>query len=37
MHIGFVGLGRMGWLMAANLAKAGITLTVWNQVFGPGG
>lgn len=31
MHIGFIGLGRMGWLMAANLAKAGITLTVWNR------
>ncbi|WP_255555520.1 NAD(P)-dependent oxidoreductase [Enterovibrio paralichthyis] len=31
MHIGFIGLGRMGWLMAANLAKAGVPLTVWNR------
>ncbi|NGN96650.1 NAD(P)-dependent oxidoreductase [Grimontia sp. S25] len=34
MHIGFIGLGRMGWLMAANLAKAGVSLTVWNRSRG---
>ncbi len=31
MKIGFVGLGIMGSAMAANLAKAGFDLTVWNR------
>ncbi|WP_407334018.1 NAD(P)-dependent oxidoreductase [Enterovibrio sp. 27052020O] len=31
MHIGFIGLGRMGWLMAANLAREGVRLSVWNR------
>jgi len=33
-HIGFVGLGTMGASMAANLLKAGATLTVWNRTPG---
>jgi 3-hydroxyisobutyrate dehydrogenase len=28
IHVGFVGLGRMGWLMAHNIAHAGFRLTV---------
>jgi glyoxylate/succinic semialdehyde reductase len=31
MKIGFVGLGIMGSAMAANLVKAGFTMTVWNR------
>ncbi len=31
MRVGFVGLGRMGSLMAANIAKAGHDLAVWNR------
>ncbi|MGA7836053.1 MAG: NAD(P)-dependent oxidoreductase [Acidimicrobiales bacterium] len=30
-RIGFVGLGTMGQFMAANLARAGFPLTVWNR------
>ena len=31
MKIGFIGLGRMGGHVAANLLKAGHTVTVWNR------
>jgi len=31
MNIGFAGLGIMGSAMAANLVKAGFTVTVWNR------
>ena len=31
MKIGFIGLGRMGGGIAANLLKAGHTVTVWNR------
>ena len=31
MDIGFIGLGRMGYGMAANLVKAGHTVTVYNR------
>lgn len=31
MKIGFIGLGIMGSAMAANLAKAGFKVTVWNR------
>jgi 3-hydroxyisobutyrate dehydrogenase-like beta-hydroxyacid dehydrogenase len=31
MHIGFIGLGQMGAGMAANLAKAGHDVTVYNR------
>jgi 3-hydroxyisobutyrate dehydrogenase-like beta-hydroxyacid dehydrogenase len=34
MKIGFLGLGIMGRPMAANLAKAGHELTVWNRTPG---
>src|SRR3990167_8793412 len=30
-RVGFLGLGTMGAPMAANLAKAGFPLTVWNR------
>ena len=30
-RIGFAGLGTMGASMAANLARAGAPLTVWNR------
>ena len=30
-RIGFVGLGTMGAAMAANLARAGFTVTAWNR------
>jgi 3-hydroxyisobutyrate dehydrogenase len=30
-RVGFVGLGTMGQFMAANLARAGFPLTVWNR------
>jgi 3-hydroxyisobutyrate dehydrogenase-like beta-hydroxyacid dehydrogenase len=29
--VGFVGLGLMGWPMAARLAEAGVKLSVWNR------
>ena len=28
LEIGFIGIGNMGWPMAANLAKAGYAVTV---------
>lgn len=31
MRIGFIGLGKMGGAMAANLLTAGHTLSVWNR------
>lgn len=31
ISVGFMGLGRMGSLMAANVAKAGYSLTVYNR------
>jgi 3-hydroxyisobutyrate dehydrogenase-like beta-hydroxyacid dehydrogenase len=31
VEIGFIGLGSMGFPMAANLAAAGFPLTVWNR------
>jgi 3-hydroxyisobutyrate dehydrogenase-like beta-hydroxyacid dehydrogenase len=31
MKVGFIGLGRMGSAMAANLLKAGHEVTVWNR------
>lgn len=31
MIVGFAGLGRMGFLMAENLAQAGFELVVWNR------
>jgi 3-hydroxyisobutyrate dehydrogenase len=34
-RIGFVGLGTMGAAMAANVARAGLPLTVWNRSAGP--
>ena len=33
-RVGFVGLGTMGSAMAANLARAGFDLTVWNRTPG---
>ncbi|HUW66270.1 MAG TPA: NAD(P)-dependent oxidoreductase [Spirochaetia bacterium] len=35
MQLGFVGLGRMGTLMAANLIRAGHQLTVYNRTSRP--
>jgi 3-hydroxyisobutyrate dehydrogenase-like beta-hydroxyacid dehydrogenase len=35
MTIGFVGLGRMGSAIAANLMKSGQELLVWNRSEGP--
>ena len=35
MKIGFLGLGRMGGHVAANLLKAGHSVTVWNRSPGP--
>ncbi len=35
MQLGFVGLGRMGTLMAANLIRAGHELTVYNRTARP--
>ena len=35
--MGFVGLGTMGAAMAANLARAGFPLTVWNRTPGRAG
>jgi len=37
MKIGFIGLGRMGAAMAANLAKAGHDLSVYNRSPGKSG
>jgi 3-hydroxyisobutyrate dehydrogenase-like beta-hydroxyacid dehydrogenase len=31
MNVGFIGLGIMGSAMAANLVKAGYSVTVWNR------
>jgi 3-hydroxyisobutyrate dehydrogenase-like beta-hydroxyacid dehydrogenase len=31
MRVAFLGLGIMGWRMAANLTRAGFQLTVWNR------
>src|SRR4051794_40983481 len=31
LHVAFLGLGAMGAPMAANLARAGFPLTVWNR------
>jgi 3-hydroxyisobutyrate dehydrogenase len=36
-RVGFVGLGTMGVAMAANLARAGFPLTVWNRSSGRAG
>jgi len=33
-RVGFVGLGTMGAFMAANLARAGFPLAVWNRTAG---
>ncbi len=33
-RVGFIGLGTMGASMAANLARAGFDLTVWNRTPG---
>lgn len=33
MHVGFVGLGAMGWPMAANLSRAGLLHGVFNRSF----
>ena len=30
-RVGFIGLGIMGWPMAANLARAGVELSVWTR------
>ncbi|UFI05587.1 NAD(P)-dependent oxidoreductase [Roseibium aggregatum] len=35
MRVGFAGLGRMGVRMAANLATAGLNVSVWNRTAGP--
>lgn len=35
MKLGFAGLGRMGCRMAANCARAGHDVTVWNRSAGP--
>lgn len=35
MRVGFAGLGRMGVRMAANLAAAGLDVSVWNRTAGP--
>jgi 3-hydroxyisobutyrate dehydrogenase len=34
LRVGFVGLGTMGAFMAANLERAGFSLTVWNRTAG---
>jgi 3-hydroxyisobutyrate dehydrogenase-like beta-hydroxyacid dehydrogenase len=34
MHVGFIGLGRMGKAMAANLLRGGHRLRVWNRSRG---
>jgi 3-hydroxyisobutyrate dehydrogenase len=35
-HVAFLGLGTMGAAMAANLARAGFTVTGWNRTAGRG-
>lgn len=35
MRVGIAGLGRMGVRMAANLAAAGLNVSVWNRTAGP--
>ncbi len=35
MRVGYIGLGRMGFPMAANLIKAGHSVTVHNRSRGP--
>src|SRR4051794_24046989 len=35
LRVAFLGLGRMGRPMAANIARAGYPLTVWNRTAGP--
>src|SRR4029078_8294254 len=35
LKIGFIGLGRMGHHVAANLLKAGHSVTVWNRSQAP--
>jgi len=35
MHVGFIGLGRMGFPMARNLIKAGFTVVAHNRSRGP--
>jgi 3-hydroxyisobutyrate dehydrogenase-like beta-hydroxyacid dehydrogenase len=37
MDVGFVGLGRMGTAMAANLAKTGHAVKLWNRTPGKAG
>ena len=37
MRVGFCGLGTMGAAMAANVARAGFALTVWNRTPGKAG
>ena len=37
MKLGFIGLGRMGSAMAANLVKAGHDVTVFNRSPGKSG
>jgi 3-hydroxyisobutyrate dehydrogenase len=37
VRVGFAGLGTMGQAMAANLARAGFPLTVWNRSPGRSG
>ncbi len=36
-RIGFIGLGTMGAAMAANIARGGFALTVWNRTPGKAG
>jgi 3-hydroxyisobutyrate dehydrogenase len=36
-RVGFAGLGTMGAAMAANLARSGASLTVWNRTAGKAG
>jgi 3-hydroxyisobutyrate dehydrogenase len=36
-RVGFAGLGTMGAAMAANLARAGFPLTIWNRTRGRAG
>ena len=31
MHLGWIGLGRMGFPMAGRLLKAGYNVSVWNR------
>ena len=33
-RVGFCGMGTMGAAMAANIARAGFPLTVWNRTPG---